>query len=627
LRSQREVQVAAIIKDIPQSTNFPFELLVSLETIREGIGDSFGGVGGTVTFVQIPKVVPIKSLAPALNAFNEKYMEAAWKKDFVSMYLQPLNAVHFDERFSGRSYSYRSSKPFLWTLSLIGLFMILIACVNFVNLATAKAINKSKEIGMRKILGGSRMHIVKQFMSESFLLALFSLVVGIGLANIGFTWFSDLTRLNVGNDFAFSSDLVLFLLGLLVFITLAIGLYPSLVLSRFKPLAVIRRSFQKTTTGKFNVRQALITFQLTTAQALVIGALIITCQIQYFQNKDLGFNKEAVLGINFYRDQDVDQKQTLKNKIQQLAFVEELSLTSSIPMTGNISSTSLDSKESEVKERFSVEYVHADNDYVKTMDMQLLAGRAEIAETDVDTLVRGFVVNETLIDRLAFGTPAEAIGKQINIHGYEATIIGVVKDYHTKSLHDEIKPVGICYGIRDFAQLGIRYQTNDMQSAISQLEEAWASVFPDRNFDFYFQDESLGEMYETEAAFSQMIQLFTLIAILIACIGLISLSAYSSNRRFKEIGVRKVLGASVSDILLLMSKEFFVLTLISFLISIPIALYFTADWLNSFAYSVEVQWWMLAIGGVLALIVTLVTVGFQSIKAAMVNPVQSLRSE
>ena len=622
LSNETPLEVAGIIKDPPNNTNYPFEQLVSYPTYARFASESFGGVSSTTTFVQIPAAVSIEGLRPSLDKFNEKYMEAAWGEDFVSMDLQPLSNIHFDERFGSDNYS--TNKTYLWALGLIGLFIILIACINFVNLATAKAVNRSKEIGMRKILGSSKKNIVLQFMGESFLLALFALCVGTLLAQLSFPYFSELTNLNIGNDFYYSLDLILFILGLLFFITFAMGLYPALILSNFKSLDVISKKQTAPSGGGLSLRRALMAFQLTTSQVLVIGAIVITYQLQFFQNKDLGFDKESVLVVDIHGNESSEKKALLKNKIQQLPFVKEATLSSSIPMTGHHSTTGLTSKDSEVKERFNVEYVFADNDYVEAMNFEVLAGKTSVQELEQDS-IRGFVVNETLIKRLAFGSAEEAIGKSINVHGFDSRILGVVKDFHTLSLHENIKPIAIVCGIKRYRSLGIKYQTSDIRTAMTQLEGAWKTIFPDKNFDYYFLDEQMGNIYDNEIRFSKIINAFTIISILIACLGLVGLSAFSSVSRFKEIGIRKVLGATVPNILFLMSKEFIALSLLSFIISAPIAYFLASGWLEEFAYRIDLEWWMLILAGVFTVLLTLLTVGLQSVKAAMVNPVESLR--
>ena len=488
--------MAAVIKDVPTNTNYPFEQLVSYSTINPS--ESFGGVSSTTTFVQIPSAVNIEDLRPALNKFNKKYMETAWGEDFVSIDLQPLSNIHFDERFGSNNYS--TSQTYLWTLGLIGLFMILIACINFVNLATAKAIGRSKEIGMRKILGSSKKNIIAQFMGESFLLAFTSLFLGVTFAQMFFPYFSEITNLNIGNEFTYSLDLILFIEGLLFFVTLTMGLYPSILLSNFKPLEVVRQKMAASPIKGLTLRRGLIAFQLTTSQAMVIGAIVIACQLHFFQNKDLGFDKDSVLVVNLPGGVAMDRVFTLKNKISQFPFVKNTSLTSTVPMAGHNSSTGLTSKDSEIQERFNVQYIYADNTYTDVMEFELLAGRASMTEIDQDT-VRGFVVNETLIERLAFGTPQEALGKNINVHGFESEIIGVVKDFHTVSLHEEIKPIALIYGTQNYQLLALKYDPQNMQQSIPQLESEWSTIFPDKNMDFYFQDEQMGDMYNSEIPF------------------------------------------------------------------------------------------------------------------------------
>ncbi|MEM7297023.1 MAG: FtsX-like permease family protein, partial [Bacteroidota bacterium] len=624
LSDETQLEVAGVVNDPPNYTNYPFEQLVSYPTFDNIARNTFGGVSSTTTFVQLPKSVTVESLRPALEHFNEKYMEAAWGEDFVSTDLQALSEIHFDERFGSNNYT--TNKSYLWTLGLIGLFMILIACINFVNLSTAKAAKRSKEIGMRKVLGSSKKGIIAQFMTESFFLASLSMGLGLMLAQLSFPYFSEITNLNIGNDFTYTPQLILFVTGLLLFITIAMGVYPAIILSNFRPLDVIQQRTSKSTKGRLSLRKSLIAFQLTTSQVLIIAAIVVTCQLHFFQNKDLGFEKESVVVLNINGDESIQDQRTLKNKVQQLPFVQTATLNSSIPMSGHNSTTGLTSMDSAVKDRFNVQYIYADNDFADAMNFKPLAGKTAIAELELDT-IRGFVVNETLVNRLAFGSPEAAIGKRINVHGYDSRIIGVVEDFHTMSLHEEIRPVAIIYGVRDYSNLGIKYQSDDLQQSLAQLEETWKTVFPDKNFDYYFQDQEMGDMYDNEVRLSIVIKAFTLICIVIACLGLIGLSTFSSIRRYKEIGIRKVLGASVSNILFLMSKEFIVLSVIGFIISIPVANYLVSRWLEGFAYHINLEWWMVALAGGIALTLTLLTVGLQSIKAAIVNPVESLRRE
>lgn len=621
LGNETPLEVAGVIQDPPNNTNYPFEQLVSFPTYQQFARNSFGSVSSTTTFVQLSDKISPESLQPALNSFNEKYMEAAWGEDFVSIALQSLSDIHYDERFGSNNYTTNST--YLWALALIGIFIILIACINFINLATAKALSRSKEIAMRKILGSSKQNIIFQFMVESFLLALLGLGSGLMLAQFSFPYFSELTHLNIGNQFQYTSGLILFITGLLAFITLAIGLYPAVMLSGYHPLEIFRHKKTKVR-SKLSLRKSLIVLQLTTSQVLLIGAIVISYQLQFFQNKDLGFEEESLLIVNINGNVEEEKKQSLRSQIENIPFVRTASLASTVPMGGHNSSTGLTSIDSKIKERFNVEYIYADNHYAEAMNFELLAGKAFVTPLETDT-IQGFVVNETLIKRLEFGSPQEAIGKRINVHGYQSRIIGVVKDFHTHSLHEVIKPIALVYGIKDYAALSIKFRTDELRSAVASLEQSWKTSFPDKNFDYFFLDERLTNIYDNEIRFSKIINAFTLISIFIACLGLIGLSVFTSLSRMKEIGIRKVLGASIPGILLLMSREFMILTLISFFIGAPIAFYMTGAWLDNFAYRIQLEWWMILSAGVLTLFITLMTVGIQSIKAAMINPVESLR--
>ncbi|MEO0332361.1 MAG: ABC transporter permease, partial [Bacteroidota bacterium] len=348
LSNGTNVEVRAVIQDPLPNTSYPFEQLVSYATFDRVASESFGGVHSTTTFVQLPSEVTAESLQPALDQFNAKYMETAWGEDFVSMAIQPLSAIHFDGRFGADNYT--TSTTYLWTLGLIGLFMIVVACINFVNLATAKAITRAKEVGMRKILGSTKKHIIAQFMIESLLLAIFSVGLGILLAQLSFTYFSELTNLNIGNEFTFTPDLLAFLAGLLFFITVAIGVYPALVLSKFQPLDVIRARKAANSFKGLSLRRVLITFQLTASQALAIGAIVIASQLELFQNTDLGFDRESLLIVDIHGNEPSEKVESLKNSVQQFPFVELASLSSSAPMSGNNSTAGLTSVDAGVQD-------------------------------------------------------------------------------------------------------------------------------------------------------------------------------------------------------------------------------------------------------------------------------------
>lgn len=621
LPNEIEVEVGGVVRDAPANTNFPFDQLISRLTIEDFHRPTFGGVASTMTFVQLPNAVDPESLRPQLDQFNEKYMEAAWGEDFVSTDLQPLSDIHFDERFGSPNYT--TSRSNLWALGLIGLFILLIACINFVNLATAKVIRRSKEIGMRKILGSSRAGIVGQFMTEASLLAVLSIVAGLGLAKIIFPKFSSVTNLNIGNDFYLDGELILFCLGLILFLSIAMGLYPASVLANFKPLQIFR-SHSKSMGAPAPLRRGLVGFQLVASQVLIIGAIAATCQLRYFQNADLGFDQESVLVLKINGNESNESKLALKQQCEALTEITGATLTSSIPITGNHSTGGVQSVDSELQERFNVEYVYADNDYVSTMNLNLLAGRSEIALLDRDT-AQSFIVNKTLIDRLQFDSPEGAIGKRINVNGMHANIMGVVEDYHTLSMHEAIRPVAIVYGIQDYNSLGLKFRADQLHQVVARAEEAWERVFPDKTFNYYFMDDEMATLYQGEERFSKIITAFTLIAIIIACLGLIGLSAFSAVNRFREIGIRKVLGATTQQILLLMSKEFVVVCLISFLIAAPLAFYFISRWLEGFAYPISIEWWMFAGAGLSAVTITVLTVGLHSMKAALSNPISAIK--
>ncbi len=620
--------VQGVVENAPPNSDFQIEVFVSYETYKSdkslfGYHPAWGSMSSNDHVYVLLKDQNDLAAAEAqlADVGREEYRNTNTKKTHK---LQPLADMHFDENL-GVIGGHTISKSQLLILSLIGLLVLAMACFNFINLATAMVVNRSKEVGVRKSLGGQRGHLIRQFLSETAVIVTLAALSGAALA-----WFlaPQLKRISeVPDDLPFLSrpEIWLFLLLVIVVVTLLSGLYPAFVMARFDPVRALKNNLNTRTIGGISLRKLLVLAQFTIAQALIISTIVALNQMHYVRNMDLGYQPELVYNVWVSPDSAyLPRYETFKQRLQQLPGVEAASFSSDVPGSANTWSGNFAFGRGSEDAPFSTSYKFIDADYFDTYGLKLLAGRNL---TPSDTL-REVVVNETLLRRLGITNPQEAIGKEIRFGiGAWFPVVGVASDFKTGSAHQEIQPMSMFSRKSTYFVAGIRIAPATMAQSVEAIKTVFEETFPEQVFDGQYYDEYIAEFYEAENRFSAFCQGFSLLAILISCLGLLGLASLMAAQKTKEIGVRKVLGASVAGITGLLVKDFLKLVIAAIVIASPLAYVFMQDWLSDFVYRTPIHWWVFAAAGGLSGAVALVTVGVQSVRAALADPVQSLRSE
>ncbi|MBC9908848.1 ABC transporter permease [Chitinophaga varians] len=615
-------KVTGILKNTPANTDFPMQVVLPFKnSVHEDLATDWLSQDGSLnTFAVLSESMSAQQFDNNLKDFVKRHAPAEAANQ--AYLLQPLRDIHYESRFgtySGRTFS----KQLITALGLIGLFLLVIACVNFINLSTAQAVNRSKEVGVRKVLGSSRKQLIIQFLGETFLITLISAVIAIVLVFLVLPLFNQLLQTPLKVQFRL--PLLAFLCGMVIVVTFLSGFYPAIVLSGFNPIAVLKSKFAARAAGGLSMRRALVVFQFTVAQTLIIGTLIVVGQMNFFQHAALGFDKDAIITVPLANDTARGKVAVLKAALQQQAGVKSISLSAFSPM--DKASWDSDFKfDNEVKKPgFQAELKWADVDYFKTYNMQFIAG-APYRQADT---VSGFVVNELMAKKLGFTHPEEMIGKKINLWdgGLVAPIVGVIKNFHSSSLQTEMKPMILGPQKMMYRLVNIKVQPQHANQTLAAIEKIWSNTYPEFIYEYQFLDDAIASFYKQESALSQLYKLFAGIAVFISCLGLYGFVSFMAVQRTKEVGIRKVLGASVIHIVYLFSKEFTLLIGIAFLIAAPLAYYFMHYWLQHFAYRINISVGIFLLTILSAEVIAWLTVGYQAIKAAVANPVKSLKME
>ncbi|QIP12907.1 FtsX-like permease family protein [Spirosoma aureum] len=632
LDNKQDLLVAGVLEDHPATTSFPFDLLVSFPTIKTAKPDIDlnkwnGWSDNFQVFVLLKNGINPAQLTKRFQAIIVKYMskEALADKRF---FLGPLSEIHYGSNLGGRS----ANLPLLRTLSFIGLLVLLIACFNFINLSTAQAFKRAKEVGIRKAIGSNRWSLIYQFLTEAGLLTFFAVLLAILLAWIMLPAMADTLAVPLKSPDLFTWQTALFALVLAGLTTLLAGVYPAFRLSGMAPIWALKSN--RLAYGKqwFSLRQGLVVVQFTVSLILISSALLINQQLTFFRNADLGFNKAAIITVGL-PDNKLENLQALRNQLIESPLIKDVSFSYNSASAESNWMQAMQYRKGAQATDIKTQMKMGDSHYLDTYGIQLLAGE-KLKDTDTSSASFKLIANEVFINRMGISRPRDAIGQRVYYGDGEefATIIGVAKNFNVNSLHQKIDPTVIQVVPKNFYQAGIKLQTEKptaetVQAALSQIKKAWIATFPTHVFDYSFLDESLAQAYQSETRTAELIEVSTFLAMLIACLGLFGLATFTAEQRTKEIGVRKVLGASVTGIVTLLSKDFLKLVLIAIVIASPIAWYAMSQWLQNFEFKVEIQWWVFALTGLLMAVIALLTVSFQSIKAALVNPVKSLRSE
>jgi putative ABC transport system permease protein len=548
---------------------------------------------------------------------------------------QPLQKIHLYSADFKYDMAQRGNITYVRALTIIAMFILLIACFNFINLATAKSLQRAKEVGVRKTIGADRKQLIFQFIGETIFLTFISMIISIALAAILLPWLNNFTGKNI--SFAvFENPFVLLLFVVLVLIVgILAGFYPALVLSNFKPLKVLKGAVTNDAAGKVPwLRHGLVVIQFTLSVLLIISAVVVFRQVNYLHNKDLGFTKDQIMFFPMRGDNMFKNDNAFKNDLLQLPGVTSVSIGYGFPGDAVAGDEIIVPKNGqEVKQ--SATQLMVDYDYIKTLGLQLVAGRdfSKSMSTDKD---HAWIINETAVKELGFGTPQNALGKKLSWHVWNnknpdslktGEVIGVVKDFNYKSLYDKVGTTVLQIFSDAAWKVAVKMKAAGMGTTINEVKNIWNKFSPEYPIEYKFLDENFEQMYRSEDKLKSLLWIFTAIAIFVGCLGLFGLAAYTAERRRKEVGIRKVLGASTKGVVVLLSKEFIKLVLISLLIASPVAWYFMNKWLQDFAYRINISWWIFILAGVLTILIALITVSFQAVKAAMANPVKSLRSE
>ena len=622
LNNKVDATVTGLLAEPPATTDTDLGLFISPSTLKTldpnyDITDWSWSSSTNRIYVMLRNADAAPTVNRLFPALSKKHFGA--DAHIFHFHLQPMREFHFDV---ARDPAHAIRPSLLWSLGVVGLLLIVAACINFINLATAQALRRSKEVGIRKSLGSTRRQLVGQFLLETTIivftataLALLLVITTLPLFN---QWLSVSLSLRLDGSIL---GFVALLIGLVIGLA---GGYPAFILSGFSPWAALTGKLSLRTRGNYSLRQVLIVLQFVVCQTLIIGALVVANQIRYIQRADLGFRKNNVLIVNLPYGQKV-KHDAFKQQLLPYANIQSVSLTVLPPSSvlGYGGSFKFDGKADWSK--FPILERLADADYLNTYGLKLLAGRNI---TPGDT-IRDYLINETLLHKLGFQNPQQVLGKKLQYYlsNVPLPIVGVVPDFHQKSLRDEIGPCIIASYAPWYRRAGIRIAGNDPAKTLQHIRQTWQQLFPDEVFEYQYLDEQVAQLYQTETLTARLINVFTGIAILICGLGLYGLVSFVVVQRTKEIGVRKVLGASVGSIVTLLSKDFLKLVLIAIVIASPLAWYAMHRWLQDFAYKIDIEWWVFALAGLLAVGIALLTVSFQSVKAALMNPVKSLRSE
>lgn len=622
--------ITGVVQDLKANSDFEYKIFISLPTIASTNLQNYGWDEWDNTNSNFQTLV---KLYPGVQAAQiNKQIAVVFKEhssnpnDSKTIHrLQPLSDVHTNTDFGGPV-----DMSTIRNLILLAVFLLLLGAINFINLSTAQATQRAKEIGIRKTLGSKKSQLIFQFLSETFLLTLFTAIVSVAITPLLLKAFTGFIPEGLHFSYLYSQPVVWFFFFLLIVaVSVIAGLYPAFILTKFNPVAVLKNNVV-TNTGVSRsawMRKTLIVFQFIIAQIFIIGVLVVDKQIHYSMQKDMGFRKDAI--INFYVPFDFsnpnNKKFILKDELSKIPEIQEVSLGNQSPAFSGRMSTQVTYKEKGKDVKIKVDTRNGDTAFLSVYSIKLVAGR-NIMPSDSAT---EFLINETLSRQLGFQYPAEAIGHFLTFNNSQKPIVGVMKDFNLASVRSAIHPL-VYYAAPKFGYvMHVALQPNPVtwKSAISKMQAAWKSIYPDMDFDYTFLDKKIENFYKTDLQLSTLLTWASAVAIIISCLGLLGLVIFITNNRIKEIGVRKILGASVMQIIALLSVNFIKLIAVAFIIAIPIAWWATHNWLQNFAYHTDLSWWIFLLSGILMITAALAILSIRAGKAAMANPVKSLRSE
>lgn len=617
-------KVTGIMKDIPENSQVKADVFLSMTTITQKFNqslDSQWGNYGASAYLLLKRGTNAKRLEKKFPEFLERRNGDEMKKlqMYPTLFLEPLREVYL---YSTRDDSKTGHITNVYIFSIIAIFILLIACFNFINLTTARSAERAKEVGIRKVVGAGKKQLAGQFLGESVVLCLIAFVLTFFLSWLLLPLFNQLAGKTISSSIFEHWNYLALLFFASIGIGLLAGIYPALVLSSFKPVVVLKGRFATGTRGII-LRKGLVIAQFTISIALIISTIVVYNQMNFMQNQDLGFSKDQMMVIDTNGD---PAKNTFEESVKELPNVKSTALSGSVPGGGNPGAYSeIENKHGDMQIA-NLDLYFVGFNFINQYKIKMVAGRGFSKDFGTDT-TQAMVLNEAAVKLFGYTSPEQAIGKRFKQWGREGKIIGVMKNFHFRSLQEEIKPLSMRIEPGGCNLVSIKVAAANLPKTIAAVEKKWKTLIPDRPFNYYFLDEFFNRQYRSEVQFGHLFLNFAILAIFISCLGLLGLASYSTVQRTKEIGIRKVMGASVSNIVNLLSIDFLKLVLISFIIAAPLAWYFMHQWLKDFAYRININWWIFLVAGVTAVLVALFTISFQAIRAAIANPVESLRTE
>jgi putative ABC transport system permease protein len=637
--NQFDVKVTGIYKPFPSNAHMHPNMLVSFNTLKDSAvyGEqnlrTNWGNNSFFTYIMLPKGYNIQNMKARFPAFLDKHMTDEYGPNkpskSTSLDLQKLTDIHL---YSHTDYEAEPNGDIsrVWIFGAIALFILLIACINYMNLSTARSALRAREIGIRKVIGARRKEIIFQFLSESVLLCWVAIIIAGVLTYVMLPWLNKVSGQQLSFDILLKWQVIIPLLITPFIVGILSGIYPSLFMSSFQPVKTLKGLFNAHGSS-INFRKVLVVFQFGISIALIITTMIVFQQLRYMQQASLGYDKEHILTLPYYPALN-DQYESFRNTLLRNSNIKDVGRSSRIP-TGRLldgQGAQAPGNDSMVPVKADIRYVAADYDFIPTYGVHIVAGRNFSRDYGTDTA--SFILNEAAVRAVGWKSPQEAVGKNFKYGGQMGHIVGVTNDFHFESLHQTIAPLILvmptpAQAANSYGYLSIKISGGNIPSALATIKDTWQKFLPELPYQYTFLDENFAKLYEAEQRQGTIFIIFACLAIFIACLGLFGLSAFSITQRVKEIGVRKVLGANVSTIVALLSKDFLKLVLIAAIISFPVAWYAMHNWLQDFAYRINIQWWVFVVAGILAALVALITVSFQAIKAALANPVKSLRTE
>ncbi|WP_341841218.1 ABC transporter permease [Chitinophaga caseinilytica] len=621
LSNNQDFTVRGIAQNLPKNTDHTIDVFVSYSAHKDinpymASDSSWGSIASSIQcYVKLKPGVTPEQVEAVFPEVLKKYQPNEINLMFFKML--PIRDLHYDTRYSGTI-----QRKYLWSLGWMGAFLVFTACINFINLSTAQSLRRMREVGVRKALGSTRWQIFSQFLSETFLIVATAVIIAGTIVTLTLPQLNKSLFTDISLDRQTIVTLLVFSAVLLLAVVFMAGYFPGVMQSKLNPVKAIRA--QGETTGKkiFTMRKTLIVMQFIIMQVMIVGAIVIARQMNYSMTSDTGMHKKGVLLVNI-PDRKPATLHTLRNRIMQLAGVQNASYCMAAPLSHTNRSTTIRYGAKTTDEGWQVSVKFGDENYLSTFGIQLIAG-SNIPASDT---VNGMLVNEVLLRKLNVPSPADIIGHQVRIDGTNSVVRGVFRDFHNQSFHGEVEPLVVYSNIDEFDVLAIRINMQQASILLPAIDKIWNETFPDYMYRSSFMDEDIAGMYEAETMLMQLVQIFAIVAVLIGCLGLYGLISFMAIQKKKEIGVRKVLGASVPSVIWLFGREFTFMLVAGFVLSAPISWWLMTSWLEGFQYRIDLGPEIYVVTIALCAVITVLTVGYTSVRAALMNPAISLKTE